>query len=195
MAIGAVFTSMFKRACFFLILVVLATRAMAEGFTTVDVPGALQTGVSGISGSTLTGSFQDAGGFHGFIKSAGTYTTLDAPWAPLGSTYAQGIDGQTVVGHYELPAPPPDPNGFGSNVGLNHGFIETGGVYTKLDVPGATDTFPQGISGNIIVGSCATATGAHAFVDNDGVFTIFDHPLATSGTSAAGIFGSTIVGT
>src|SRR5438132_11876782 len=73
-------------------------------YTTLDDPLALATGstsAQGINASgQIVGFYQNAGGFHGFLYSGGTYTTLDDPSATNG-TLAQGINAPAqIVGHY-----------------------------------------------------------------------------------------------
>ena len=67
-------------------------------FTTLDVPGAGETGAFGINDAgQVVGDFRDSSG-HGFINTGGTFTTLDVPGASL--TQAVGINdaGQVVGG-------------------------------------------------------------------------------------------------
>ena len=80
-------------------------------FTTLDVPGAVETDASGINNAgQVVGVFSDSRGvFHGFINTGGTFTTLDVPGA--GETDAFGINdaGQVV--------------GFFSDSSGQHGFV------------------------------------------------------------------------
>jgi hypothetical protein len=57
-----------------------------------------------------------------------TFSTFDVPGAVAGSTYAEGINntGQ-VTGYY-------------SDAGGSHGFVDTNGAFTTIDVPGASST-------------------------------------------------------
>jgi len=69
---------------------------------------------SGITGTTvgngvndadqIVGRYQDATGFHGFLETGGTYTTLDDPFAVAGAnsgTLANGINAKgQIVGTY-----------------------------------------------------------------------------------------------
>ena len=108
-------------------LEVLEDRCLPSGynFTTVDVPGSMQTVAIGINGSRhVVGSYIDAGGgSHGYLLSGGSYTTLDVPGSI--STNAFGInDSDQVVGRYIDAG------------GGSHGYLLSGGSYTTLDVPG-----------------------------------------------------------
>ncbi len=86
----------------------------AGTYTTIDFPSAVDTNVFSLSGSTITGSYLDAAGVHGFLDDGGTFTTVDDPLAlpaegdiflgglagVIGGTYLGGIDGNVVVGQY-----------------------------------------------------------------------------------------------
>ena len=68
-----------------------------------------------------------------------------------------------------------------------HGFLDVGGSFTTIDVPGARSTSAQGINdAGQIVGYFIDSTGDHGFLDTGGSFTVIDVPGA-SFTSAQGI--------
>jgi probable HAF family extracellular repeat protein len=68
-----------------------ASAAPIYSFTTIDVPGALQSRATGINDSgQIVGSFQGTGGVHGFLATGGSFTTFDVLGA--GSTFANGIN-------------------------------------------------------------------------------------------------------
>jgi hypothetical protein len=74
-------------------------------WTTLDDPSAVpngQTIAQGISGGNIVGtSFDSSSGIiHGFLYDGSTYTTLDGPLGTWSSSYATGIDGDTIVGGY-----------------------------------------------------------------------------------------------
>jgi hypothetical protein len=86
-------------------------------WTTLDDPSAVpngQTIAQGISGGNIVGtSFDSSSGItHGFLYDGSTYTTLDGPLGTWASSYATGIDGDTIIGGYF------DASG-------EHGFIAT----------------------------------------------------------------------
>jgi probable HAF family extracellular repeat protein len=60
------------------------------------------------------------------------------------------------------------------------GFLLEDGVFTRIDVPGATETLPQGINDRgQIVGAYADAEGTiHGFLLDKGVLTTIDVPGA-----------------
>jgi hypothetical protein len=89
-----------------------------------------------------------------------TYSQVDYPGAVLteivGGPNLQG----TSVGIYNL-----------TSGGANHGFVRTAsGVFTAIDVPGATSTTPNFINlEGVVVGSYLDSTGtSHGFVLNRG---------------------------
>jgi probable HAF family extracellular repeat protein len=135
----------------------------------------------------IVGNYSQTAQFHGFVKKAGTYSTLDDPLAGRdGGTVATGINtsGQ-IVGYYYVPT--------ASNI-EHHGFLYEDGTYTTLDHPSAvSQTFATGINASgQIVGYYASNTGNHGFLydPNGGAYTTLDDPLATMGTVAYGINAS-----
>jgi hypothetical protein len=115
-------------------------------YTTLNDPsGNGITEPHGISGNTVVGVLAGPN-FQGFSETGGVYTALDDVADGSSEVYAAGIDGSTVVGFYNADA-------------ADHGFVETDGIYTALEVPGAINTSPYGISGNTIVGSYADDEG------------------------------------
>jgi len=95
-----------RRACvlgaFAFTLMALPSGALALTFTTIDVPGALNTQAFGINpAGQIVGDYLDSSfGQHGFLMGEhGTFTTIDVPGAR--STAAFGINpaGQ-IVGSY-----------------------------------------------------------------------------------------------
>src|SRR4051794_41497713 len=78
-----------------------------SSFMQIDVPGATDTQAQGINDAgQIVRLFSDSMGGHGFLDTAGTFTTIDVPSAiPVlgltGYTYALGVNnaGQ-IVGRY-----------------------------------------------------------------------------------------------
>jgi probable HAF family extracellular repeat protein len=103
--------------------------------------------------SQIVGSYVDASSLtHGYLFSAGGYTTLDVPGST--ATEALGInDAGQIVGDYLAG-------------GGQHGFLLSGGSYTMLDVPGSTLTVADGINAaGQIVGSYNDSDGTrHGFL-------------------------------
>jgi len=158
------------------LIVILAAVVLFGGFaragtwTTLDVPGAIQTRIRDIDGGNLVGYYLDNSGLrHGFIRSGTTWTTLDVPGASY--TYAYSIDGSNIVGYYQdaslhsygflynvtaqswtdIPI-----TGLGIDgdniVGDNQIYNMATQTTTTLNRPGASGTTIYGISGNNVVG-------------------------------------------
>src|SRR6266516_3808669 len=110
----------------------------AFDFTTIDVPGAALTVVTGINAfGRLSGTYHAATDpiniDHAFFWNNGAVTTLDPPGAI--ASQAGHINGHDdVVGNYS------DSNSQG------HGFIWTKGAFTTVDFPDATGTVVIGIN-------------------------------------------------
>ena len=113
-------------------------------FTTIDDPaattGAGGTFAQGINDpGQVVGYFYDSTGIHGFSKTGSSFATLNYPDAPL-TTFAEGINNKgDVVGRY-------NPDVAGTVVNKAGGFLYSGGVYTAINDPSATDTLVQGIN-------------------------------------------------
>jgi len=105
---------------------------------------------------------------------------LLAPEPP--GTKALGISGaggggSTIVGEFT------DSTG-------THGFLNTGGSFVTLDIPGASGTEAFGVnSAGDVVGVFANSAGTHGFVDTGGTYMMLDAPSA-SYTAAFGINGA-----
>ena len=59
-----------------------------------------------------------------------------------------------------------------------HGFLDSGGTYTRIDFPGSAETLAQAINASgQIVGYYANCLGhAHGFLDSGGTYTTIDPP-------------------
>src|SRR5215471_7390242 len=85
-----------------------------------------------------------------------SFTTFNAPGATGFGTNAFGINnsGQIVGLFYDA----------GNTA--THGFLDTGGSFTTINVPGATSTYAYGINDSgQIVGYFVDALGSHGFQD------------------------------
>jgi uncharacterized membrane protein len=115
-------------------------------FTSIDVPGALNTNAQGINPQgDVVGFYRDASKIHGFVLSEGVYTTIDYPGAAF--TDARGINGRgDIVGAYRMPGEP----------AVNfHGYLRTkDGEFSSIDFPGHINTIPQRINQRGLVLGC-----------------------------------------
>jgi len=81
-----------------LFAVALPAIAVDYTFTTIDVPSAGTTDAHGVNNAhEIVGIITDSTGIHGFLDTAGNFTTIDFPGIP-GNTAAFGINsaGQIV---------------------------------------------------------------------------------------------------
>ncbi len=70
---------------------------------------------------------------------------------------------------------------YADSSGHEHGFLDSGGVYTTLDFPGSIGTFAQAINDSgQIVGWYGSGSSSHGFLDSGGVYTLIDFPGSTS---------------
>ncbi len=159
------------------VLVLVAPAVLQiSAFTTIDVPGSIETGISGINnGGQISGNFADSSGReHGFVLSGGNFTTVDVPGST--ATSGRGINdrGQSVGVYFD-------------NTGRRHGYLLSGGNFTTIDFPGAAETRAIGINNpGAIVGRYMDTGGIiHGFLFA-GSFTTIDVPGATR-TIALGI--------
>jgi len=178
----------------FILLAVLALAPLVQTahvaqattftFTTIDVPGASDTVVTGINPSgQIVGYYNDGSGAqHGFLDDQGVFTAIDVPGAAF--TAAFGINARSqIVGSYA-----------DSTFGPSHGFLDDQGVFTTIDFPGADYTeAAYGInSRGQIVGAYVSAGSCHGFLDDRGIFTTIDVPDAIFGEACLGTFATGI---
>ena len=124
-------------------------------------------------------------GFHGFLLSGGSYTTIEPPGALHSTALAINDSGQ-IVGNFEYAD------------GLGHGFLLSGDSYTTIDPPGSLSTGVSGINASgQVVGTFLSGSPsvAHGFLFSGGSYTTID-VLGSVGTSVSGINASgQVVGT
>jgi len=119
-------------------LMSIALATLADTYTTIDFPGAVNTGPNGINSSgVIVGTYTDTtGAVHGFRLQDGTFTAIDYPSAI--HTEALSINSRGDVAGFFL-----DPSN------QWHGFVLSNGDYFVQDYPGATTgSFTLGISDN-----------------------------------------------
>jgi hypothetical protein len=143
-------------------------------FTTIDVPGATNTGAVGINnlGQIVGIYILPNATLHGFLDIGGTFTTIDDPNATFG-TGANDINSSgQIAGSYNFT----DPNHPFEGA---HGFLLSGSTFTPIDFPmqGVTSTTPQGIndSGDV-VGLYRMNSPGNGFLYSGGVYTAVNVP-------------------
>ena len=150
-----------------------------ETFTTIDVPGAVQTVALDINNDgVIVGRYAMAGRTHGFLRTPdGEFITLDFPGSNFTVAASINDENADIVGHYALPSAPTQ----------RHGFLLKEGVFTSFDPPGSTFTNVLGINqrGDIVGRYCTRADcgvpgngNYRGFLLRDGEFTILDAPAA-----------------
>ena len=161
-------------------------------YTTLNNPsGANGITPNAISGNNVVGTYwygsggNGAGGFVYNINTA-SYTLLNAPSSL--QTFANGIDGNNIVGYYYSTSD--QYRGFLYNINT--------GTYTTLNDPlSVYGTEALGISGNNIVGHYLDSHNQYnGFLYNisTGTYTTLTDPLGVDGTGATSISGNNIVG-
>ncbi|HKW30982.1 MAG TPA: PEP-CTERM sorting domain-containing protein [Verrucomicrobiae bacterium] len=185
------FSGMAGAAAILLLSAALNTQAQYT-YTTINVPGAADTWVYGVSGNYIVGSDfvivsssgnSITGYSQSFLYDGSTYTTLSDPGAITYSTYAYGVSGNDIVGYYHS-----------ASGSTDQGFLYDGSTYTTLSVPGAVNTEAYGISGNDVVGFYSTTSPFHqGFLYDGSSYTTLNVPGALN-TDANGISGNNIVG-
>jgi hypothetical protein len=79
---------------------------LSGSYTPINFPGALATHATDINANAvIIGWYEDGANLiHGFVLRAGSFSTIDFPGAPAGSTLASGLtDAGQIVGQYTDP--------------------------------------------------------------------------------------------
>lgn len=133
----------------------------------------------GIDGANIVGG---TGSGMSFVLNGSGWNFFNSPFG--NSSSADGISGNKIVGHYY-------------NIGYGGGgYIKENDNWTLLNVPGAGETVPRDIDGNIIIGEFRLGdwnAGTRSFLFDGAEWTYLDAPSAKS-TFAYGIDGNTVVG-
>jgi hypothetical protein len=171
--------------------------AWAQTYTTIDYPGAIATTLNGgpnPQGTSVGTETDTSGVIHGFtLTKQNVFTPFDPPGST--STTPNGINPLGVI-----------VGGYVDSTGVTHGFILRGGQYTTIDFQGALFTTLGGLgpSGTIVGSYSSVSTNplcnngpsgaCHSFqISNEGVFTSFDPPGATSSSaSSVNPFGAVV---
>lgn len=100
-------------------------------FTTITAPGAVQTTLSGINDwGQIVGNYYDGNAWHAFIDTAGHFASINAPGASTTSVTGINNLGQ-IVGNYTNAS------------GTTYAFVERGGHFTTVAVPGPQYSFTR----------------------------------------------------
>jgi len=152
-------------------------------FTKLDLLGSTSGGSAVISGNYTLISYLDGNYIpSSFLYTGNRYTPIDDLTVGM-KTVAEGTDGTSIVGAVE------------DSQRVGHGFLYSGGAFTTLSYPSATQTAAVAVSGSNIVGSYIDSSNlAHGFLYNGSTYTAITYPGAFK-TAARAISGSNIVGT
>jgi len=152
-----------------------ATLPGADGFTTIDYPDAISTGVRGINDAgAIVGNYTAVGGVgHGFLLNGGKFTSIDFPEAK--STSAYGINSKgDIAGQYV------------DSGNKTHSFLLSQGKFTAVaDYPGADLTGVFGVNASGVMTGHIQMPGKpmQGFISRGGAWTIVDYrPDAPSNT-------------
>jgi probable HAF family extracellular repeat protein len=164
-------------------------------FSRIDFPGPdLETVGYGINNrGQVAGGYVDVrGNIHGFLYYKRAFTTFDHP-------AASGIDNSPFLNYpgtvgFKINARGQIVGAYTGADGTARGFLKSGGSYTKLHVPGATETVALDINDRRqVVGFYTDAGGStHGFRWKNGAYTTIDFPGA-AGTTAFGINNAGLV--
>ncbi len=151
---------------------VTGTKTVTETYETVNDPHGTQSWAfdNNDLGQIVGGYTDSSGGIHGYEKSGGKFTELNATFAGAYDTDAFGINNSgEIVGIYN------------ATDGEYYGFTLIGGTYTSINYPGATFSEADAVNDNgDIVGTYTDASGVtHGFLLSGGTYISFDFPGAT----------------
>jgi hypothetical protein len=134
-------------------------------FLTIHFPLSNLTEALGLNDNDeVVGNHRDSQGtFHSFLYRDGTYTTVDPPLPRATGSGATGINNDgIIVGGFD-----------------EHGYIDDHGIFTQLDVPGASFTLSRAINNDgVIAGVYCVGSACHGFTLDDGNFTTVAVPGA-----------------
>jgi probable HAF family extracellular repeat protein len=142
-------------------------------FTTILVPGASDTRVNGINDAgQIVGQYTTiAPNQQSYFHSGGTFTTISVPECQPSTcvlTGATGINNTgNIVGYYDLGGNTPEDS-----------YLDIGGTFTALAMPGVVDTFALGIgnSGLVVGNFISSDLSRHGFLYINGTYTQIDVP-------------------
>ncbi len=167
-------------------------------FTSFDFPGATATNADGINADgAVVGWYMDsAGKQHGYLLSAGSFTSIDYPGAMV-SVIARGINDQgDIVGTHIDAAGLPG--------GGPRGYLLRAGAFTDVNYPGHLNTIPQRINNAGQIVGCYHDTDTmgtmHSFLFSGGNYSDLSTPasmhngLTPDGSVTAGLYTDMMTG-
>ncbi len=155
-------------------------NAQTITWTTLDYQGTDGSGLTGVDGANVVGTFWNGSVFSGFRYDGAIFTPLTFPGDT--DTGTTDIDGANIVGYFE---------------GGNQSFLYDGTTYTTLADPGAASIVARGISGTKIVGYYSQSGVLSGFLSDGDTWATLQHPDIIDGLGATQAFkidGDKIVG-
>lgn len=142
-------------------------KTITPTFTTIDVPGAVETGVVGLNAAGVMAGFYSSDGeaIHSFSLVSGNFSFFDYPGAY--STQATGINDAGLI------------VGFEGDAGNIHdtGFLYDGTTFTPIKVGQNTRTLVWGIdNAGDLAGGAGSANLTRALVQQSGTFKLVNFP-------------------
>lgn len=116
-------------------IVLAASVATAQTYTSIDYPGAVATEFGGgpnPEGAAVGSWLDTASVWHGFVWKEGVFTAFDFPGTSTSFAALWITPQEAIVGSYY------------DQSGVAHGFTLNQGQYTTLDYPGAAGTLING---------------------------------------------------
>jgi uncharacterized membrane protein len=164
-------------------LALTAPQLHAQTYTTIDVPGAIETDANDINTKGTIVGFDcktdlcaNGALAQAWVQINGTFKFLKPPGSTQALAY--GInDSNEVVGWYY------------DSASVVHGFSFSKGTYTKIDPPGSTFTNAWGVnSAGEVVGAYVGSDGLyHGFTLSGTTYTTFNAPNGATLTEFTGI--------
>jgi len=173
-------------------------------WTTLDYPGALVTGLTGIDGSNIVGGYRGTSTEGALLYNGTTWTVLDLP----AGTGVTGVSGSNIVGKYgalpgsflynwtdhttlNFPDIEIESIDGGNIVGEadGHGVIYNldSQTWTTLDYPGASSTYIYDIDGDNLIGGYYASGAYHNFLYDGTIWMTLDLPGGITGISGSNI--------
>src|SRR5262245_49992347 len=142
----------------FILMPGISSVALADTFTTIDFPRASSTQALAINPrGDIVGQYETADGVtHAFLLRGGQFTSWDFPGATRTTAFNINPRGD-IVGLYRssgTEACEGIVSGF-----VCHGYLLSGGEFTSIDFPGATQTIANGINARGDIGGLYTDAG------------------------------------
>lgn len=162
--------------------------AMKYTFTVLDYPGTFYTNGFGINSGVTTSKIEIVGGIGNEIASPIGYSQgFQLQYAQASSTTTETYRSVEIPNAAQQTASGVNDSGelvgyYSDSTGVVHGYLQSGGIFTTLDVPFPTaiGTSAFGIdNAGDIVGFWSDATTGHGFLLHAGTYTSFDYPGAT----------------